>query len=263
MASAGYVKPLRLLAGAVVALVSHSASKAATRPSADLIKVSHLIGPIYVVEDENIFSENSVFYVGRTSVTLIGTGWSPEIASLIDKKIKVITDKPVSEVVDTDFNPERAGGNAYWRQTGAQVLSTTLTATLLRQKWATQAIETRAHFPDYPEVPLSLPTKTFSGDFDLQDGQIREFYIGPSHTVDDIFVYFPTEEVLYAGNILKEQVGNLAQADLPSYVRTLHTLKTLHLKIKYIIAGHWSPVHGPELIDTYLGFLHAAMTGGQ
>jgi metallo-beta-lactamase class B len=262
MAWAWYLKPLSLLT-AIAVLAPHSASDAATGPSADLIKVTHLTGPIYVVEDENIFSENSVFYVGPTTVTLIGTGWSPEIAALIDAKIKVVTHKPVSEVVDTDFNPERAGGNAYWQRIGAQVISTTLTDSLLRQKWATQAIETRAHFPDYPDVPLSLPTKTYSGDFTLQNGEIQEFYIGPSHTVDDIFVYFPTEHVLYAGNILKEQVGNLAQADLPSYVQTLHKLKNLHLNIKYIIAGHWSPVHGPELIDTYLGFLHTAMTSGQ
>ena len=92
MALARYLKPLRLLTGAVAVLVLHSASDAATGPSADLIKVSHLTGPIYVVEDENIFSENSVFYVGRTTVTLIGTGWSPEIAALIDTKIKAITE---------------------------------------------------------------------------------------------------------------------------------------------------------------------------
>ena len=234
---------------------------ATSSPSGDLIKVTHLRGPIYIVEDQNIFSENSVFYVGPKSVTLIGTGWSPSIGSLIRQKIRAVTDKPVSEVVDTDFNPERAGGNAYWKQIGAQVLSTKLTARLLKQKWDRQATETRANFPDYPDVPLSLPTKTFAGDFTLQDGQIREFYLGPSHTVDDIFVYFPTERVLYAGNILKERVGNLAQADLPSYVRTLHSLKGLHLHIDFIVAGHWSPVHGPGLVDTYLGFLYVALAG--
>ncbi len=111
-------------------------------------------------------------------------------------------------------------------------------------------------------MPLSLPTRTFRGDFDLQNGRIREFYIGPSHTADDIFVYFPDQDVLYAGNILKERVGNLAQADLPAYVRTLRRLKNLHLRIRYIIAGHWSPVHGPDLIDTYPGFLRTAMAGG-
>ena len=179
-------------------------SRAAGKPSLTLIRITHLRGPIDVVEDNNIFSENSVFYVGPRSVTLIGTGWSPAIASMIHRKIRGVTPKPVSEVVDTDFNPERAGGNAYWKRIGAEVLSTALTASLLRQRWARQSIETRADFPDYPDVPLSLPTRTFSGDFSLQGGRVKEFYLGPSHTVDDIFVYFPAEKVLYAGNILKD-----------------------------------------------------------
>ena len=256
----GYRQMLIALTVSLPTFASPPPSRADTGPSAALVKVTHLRGPVYVVEDENIFSENSVFYVGPKFVTLIGTGWSPAIASLIHQKIRNVTDKPVSEVVDTDFNPERAGGNAYWKQIGAQVLSTELTASWLKRRWDKQSVETRANFPEYPEVPLSLPTKTFAGDFTLQNGRVKEFYLGPSHTVDDIFVYFPAEKVLYAGNILKERVGNLAQADLPSYVKTLHRLKDLHLSIDYIIAGHWSPVHGPELIDTYLGFLHAAMT---
>ncbi len=35
----------------------------------------------------------------------------------------------------------------------------------------------------------------------------------------------------------------------------------MRLSIRYVIAGHWSPVHGPDLVDTYLGFLRAAMAG--
>ncbi len=65
----------------------------------------------------------------------------------------------------------------------------------------------------------------------------------------------------YIGNILKERVGNLAQADLPACVRTLHRLRSLHLRISYIVARHWSPVHGPDLVDTCLGFLRTAVAG--
>ncbi len=67
---------------------SHEALRlpAATGPSAALIKITHLRGPVYVVEDENIFSENSVFYVGPNTcelrvhpelnaLTVSGEGW--------------------------------------------------------------------------------------------------------------------------------------------------------------------------------------------
>jgi len=223
-----------------------------------LVVTAHLVGPLYVVEDNYLFRENSVFYVGPSVVTLIGTGWTPQIAALISAEIKKVTSKPIREVVDTDYNCERAGGNAYWKTAGAEVISTTLTAKLLRTDWTKVGDFTRAAFPDYPHVALSMPTKTYAGDFALQAGHLRAFYLGPSHTPDDIFVYFPVERVLYAGNILKENVGNLAFANIPEYQMTLEKLKHQRLTIDYIIAGHWSPVHGPELIDRYLGFLREA-----
>jgi hypothetical protein len=35
----------------------------------------------------------------------------------------------------------------------------------------------------------------------------------------------------------------------------LQKLHQLNLSIDKIISGHWSPVHGPELIDEYLAML--------
>ena len=81
------------------------------------------------------------------------------------------------------------------------------------------------------------------------------FYLGPSHTDADIFVYFPDEQVLNAGSILKPFLGNMAKANLAAYPGTLSKLQSLQLPIRMIIAGHWSPVHGPDLIDRYLDML--------
>jgi metallo-beta-lactamase class B len=89
--------------------------------------------------------------------------------------------------------------------------------------------------PSYPTLPLVLPDKTFAGDFELQRGGVKAIYLGPSHTPDGIFVLFPQEKVLYGNRILKEQLGNL--------------------DFTTIVAGHWSPIHGPELIDEYLQLL--------
>ncbi len=150
---------------------------------------------------------------------------------MIDARIRSVTDKPITAFVDTDYNSERAGRNGYWRGHGAQVISTRLTDKLLRRDWTKVGDLTRNNFPDYPRVALSLPTKTYPGDF-------------------------PAEQVLYAGNILKEHIGNLLFADIHAYENTLEKLKRLKLPVRFVISGHWEPVHGPELIDRYLGFLH-------
>ncbi|HEU0273709.1 MAG TPA: subclass B2 metallo-beta-lactamase, partial [Candidatus Udaeobacter sp.] len=214
-----------------------------------------LTGSIYVVEDSHYAKTNYVVYIGAASVTVIGAGWSPDTAELLEHEIKKVTDKPVRDVVLPDHDPEYAGGVAYWKRIGASVVSTELTEQILRSDWSKTADFTRKYFPAYPSLPLVLPTKTYKNDFELENGAIRGFYLGPSHNADDIFIYFPKEKVLYAGSILKEHLGNLAFADLEEYPKTLQKLKDLHLAIDKIISGHWSAVHGANLIDQYLGML--------
>ena len=52
--------------------------------------------------------------------------------------------------------------------------------------------------------------------------------LGPSHTPDGIFVYFPQEKVLCGGWILKERLGNLDYADVDGpTVRPRGTLTTV------------------------------------
>ena len=53
----------------------------------------------------------------------------------------------------------------------------------------------------------------------------------------------------------------LVEVDLPAFVRPLHRLRSPPLRISYIAARHWSPVHGPDLVDTCLGFLRPAVAG--
>ncbi len=214
-----------------------------------------LIGSVYVAEDSHYAKTNYAVYVGAASVTVIGAGWSPDTAESLAQEIRKITDKPIRDVILPDHDPEYTGGSAYWKRIGATIISTELTEEVLKRDWVKTANFTRKHFPTYPSLPLVLPTKTYKNDFTLEDGAVHGFYLGPSHNEDDIFVYFPKEKVLYAGSILKEQLGNLAFANLEEYPKTLAKLRQLDLQIDKIISGHWSAVHGPELIDRYLAML--------
>jgi metallo-beta-lactamase class B len=222
------------------------------------VSLVHLIGPIYVAEDSYYSGENSVVYVGATSVTVVGATWTPDTAARLAEEIRKVTNEPVAEVVNTNYHPDRAGGNAYWKRIGARIVSTRMTHDLMVRDWTTVVEWTRSAIPDYPSLPLTLPTKAFPGNFELQGGRVRALYLGPSHTPDGIFVYFPEEKVLYGGCILKEQLGNLAFANRAEYPNTLHKLERLGLDIRTIVAGHWSAVHGPELIGQYLSLLNAS-----
>ena len=212
---------------------------------------------VYIAEDDFYIRENSLVYVGRDHVTVIGATWTPAIAELLVREIKKITPLPVSEVIDTNHDLDRTGGNAYFRQIGAHIIATALTRDLLANEGEAARRSLQTDFADFPAVPIVLPDTIVGADFTLQNGAVRGFYIGPSHKPDDIFVWLPNEKVLYGGCVLKEQLGNMAGADPAAYRKTLTALKAMKLPIETIVAGHWSAVHGPELIDQYLGLLAA------
>jgi metallo-beta-lactamase class B len=219
------------------------------------VVLTHLRGDVYVAEDYFYSKENSVVYVGDNSVTVVGATWTPETAKLLATEIGKVTQKPIAEVIDTNYHPDRAGGNAYFKSIGAKMVSTKMTGDLLEAHWDEMVRYMQKAIPSYPTLPVVLPDATFAGDFERQSGRIKAIYLGPSHTPDGIFVFFPEEKVLYGNCILKEQLGNLDFADLIEYPKTLEKLKQLNLGFTTIVAGHWSSLHGPELIDQYLKLL--------
>jgi metallo-beta-lactamase class B len=87
---------------------------ATASPAADgKLSLTPLRGGIYVVEDSVFNKENSVVYVGRESVTVTGATMTPETAARLAAEISKVTSKPITEVANTNYHPDRAGGN-HW-----------------------------------------------------------------------------------------------------------------------------------------------------
>lgn len=225
------------------------------RSAESKIKVTHLQGPLYVVEDEYWVKENSVFFVGEKGITLISASWTPATAEEIVGEIKKVSTLPIQYVVDTHYHVDRAGGNPYFKKIGAKIISTKMTKQLMEENWERLMKDSKKSWPGFPDIPLVLPDITFENKYVLENGQIELLYFGPSHTKDGIVAYFPKEKVLDADCILKEMLGNLDSADLKEYPNTITKMKKLSAKT--IIAGHGSPIHGPELIDQFLALLTA------
>lgn len=226
-----------------------------TPAMADSLRLIPLKGRVYVVEDDYYARENSIVYVGRDRVTVVGATWTPETAAILVGEIRKVTKLPVTEVIDTNHDPDRIGGNAYFRKIGAKIVSLTLTRDLLEKDGEAQIRQVQKSLPKYPSVPIVLPDTVYPGSFALQGGAVRVLYLGASHKPDDAFVWFPDEKVLYGGCALKPHLGNMEGADLVAYPKTLQKLKALHLPIETIVAGHYDAIHGPDLIDRYLELL--------
>ncbi len=222
---------------------------------ANTLRLVHFRGPIYISEDHFYDRENSVVYVGDEYVTVIGATWTPETAKLLVSEIRKVTDKPIKEVINTNWHHDRAGGNSYFKSIGSNIYATKMTVELMKSGWDAMTNAVRKGWPEFPQLPLVLPDNVQGHTFELQSGRVKAFYLGPSHTEDGIFVYFPNETTLYGGCILKEKLGYLGSANVTEYPKTLQKLKALHLDIDTVISGHWSSIHGPELIDQYIALL--------
>lgn len=219
------------------------------------VVLTHFRGGVYLAVDTFYVQENSVVYVGPEHVTVVGATWTPETAKLLVNEIRKVTAKPIREVIVPDYHADRAGGSPYFRSIGAKLVSRRQTVDLLKERWERDMRDLQKAYDGYPLIPLTLPDVVHEGDYTLQGGRVRAIYTGPAHTPDGVFVYFPEERVLYGNCILKEQLGNLDSADVAEYPRTLRKLKAMNLDYTNIIAGHFTPVHGPELIDRFLRML--------
>ena len=235
-----------------LAACSHLPPQGAGRPPGrvDLVK---LTDHIYVVEDSFYYPENSAVYIGEKEVTVISATWTPETARLLVEKVRQITAKPITAVIDTHFHLDRIGGNPYFKQIGAKIIGSKKTSELMKKNWDERLTGAQKDYENFPQIPLVPPDVTFDDKYDLENGKIQIRYFGASHTEDDTVVYFPDEEILFGDCVLKEKLGYLGDANLVEYPKTLEKIKKL--KIKKIIAGHWQAVHGPELIDEDLELL--------
>ena len=120
-------------------------------------------------------------YVGDSFVTVVGATWTPGNGKAFGGGDKKITPKPVTEVIDTNYHPDRASGNAYFKGIEAKIISTKLTSDLLMKHWDEMVRYVQKGAPSYPTLPLVLPDKTFAGDFELQGGGVKAIYLDPSH----------------------------------------------------------------------------------
>jgi metallo-beta-lactamase class B len=68
------------------------------------------------------------------------------------------------------------------------------------------------------------------------------YYFGAAHTTDNIVVWIPTEQILFAGCMAKslnsQNLGNTADGDLKAYPETLRKVIAKFPDARIVIPGH-------------------------
>ncbi len=139
---------------------------------------------------------NTTFFVRSDGVVLVDSK-VPNNGAAILAKVREVTDKPVTMIINTHSHPDHLGSNDEIDTAlsgNVQVVAQAKTATRM------------AEMPSNSKVSQSFDDRlTLGGGRD----QIDLYYFGAAHTDGDAFIVFPQEKVLLMGDVMAWDMGPL------------------------------------------------------
>lgn len=145
---------------------------------------------------------NSAVFITADGVTVVDTknpGWGQPLL----EKIKSVTSKPVTRIINTHTHGDHVSGNVEF-PANVEIIVQEIT------KGNMQAMRAVTGLPAPPPGPTifeqnngrGLPTKTFKDKLVVGKGadEIDLYYFGAAHTGGDAFVVFPALRTMHAGD---------------------------------------------------------------
>jgi metallo-beta-lactamase class B len=104
------------------------------------------------------------------------------------------------------------------------------------------------------ENKMAIPQNGFSDSLVLKVGDQKAIvkFFGEGHTKDNVVGYFPSENVLFGGCLLKEldaSKGYLGDANVAAWSSTVEKIKTTYPNLKIVVPGHGE--HGDKKLLDY------------
>ncbi len=182
--------------GSVSIAVKAAQQPAPPQPSADNLTVEKVKDNLFVLRGGG---GNTAVFVTAKGVTLVDTknpGWGTPLLT----KVKTLTDKPVTMVINTHTHYDHNSGNVEM-PASAEIVATEMTAKLMTQMNPVSGLGATPNvFKDNPGK--GMPKRTFKDKLTIGSGadQIDLYYFGPAHTGGDAFVAFPAHRIMHAGD---------------------------------------------------------------
>jgi glyoxylase-like metal-dependent hydrolase (beta-lactamase superfamily II) len=210
---------------------------------------------------------NTAVFIGSKGVVVVDTknpGWGQPILD----KIKELTPKPITTIINTHTHGDHVSGNVEFPATVDVVAHENAAASMKRMKGASGNI-----FEN--NQGRGLPKRTYTDKLTLMSGadQVDLYYFGRGHTDGDTWVVFPSLRVVHAGDIFAGK--NLPLLDTNNGgtgVEIGDTLGKAHSGIRNvdtIITGHSGQMTMADLKEysdfnkEFLAFVQSGKKAGQ
>ncbi len=257
-----------VVVGALSLVVSGQAPAGPAARAVEATRIEKVKDNLYVITgsnaaDQTAFSGgNTAVFITDTGVTLVDTklpGFGPTIL----ERIKTITNKPVTRIINTHAHADHTGNNAFF---GASVESIAHEGT-------------RANLAKTPEFSGAnaqhLPKRTYKDRLTVGTGkdQIDLYYFGRGHTNGDTFVVFTALRTMHVGDIFAwKALPYIDTGNGGSVVEQPQTLASAVATVKNvdtIISGHipvgtWSDLQEyASFTKDFVSYAEASMKAGK
>lgn len=178
-----------------------------------------------------------------TSEGVVVVDAPPTIGQNIQNAIDEVTNRSITHVVYSHYHADHIAAASLYPD-DAEIIAHEKTADRLAE----------VHDPNRPE-----PTTTFEGSYTLEvgDKKLELDYRGPNHSVDNIFIHAPDQNVLMLVDVVFPgwvPFKNLAVSqNIPGYVEAHH--EALQYDFDTLVAGHLGQLGTPDDVRTQLQFL--------
>ena len=189
---------------------------------------------------------NTAVFITERGVVLVDTklpGWGQAILD----RIRTVTNKPVTTIINTHTHNDHTGSNEFF---GATVES------IAHENTRTNMVKMDEFKADTSKF---LPKKTYKDKLSIGTGkdQVDLYYFGVGHTNGDTFVVFPTVRTLHTGDMFAWKAlpyidasnGGSVMAHAQTLAKAVATLQN----VDTVITGH-TPVLAWNDLKEYADF---------
>lgn len=189
---------------------------------------------LFVIRNEFV-PGNTTALVTNEGVVLVDDKFEVDHENIL-AQLKTVTNQPIKYVVNTHHHGDHSGGNAKLQALNVQVVSSEAA---------------RQHMVDAKQTGLPNVTFTDRSIIRLGGKDVELYYFGRAHTSGDIFVYFPAQRTLAAGDAFTFGQATPQLIDYPGggsakdWTRTLDG--ALRLDFDTVVPGHGDVTTKAEL----------------
>lgn len=225
----------------------------------------------YIVTHSFPWPHNSLLVVMQNSdILLVDTPYTAEATSELLKWEKTKFGNRNIIAINTGYHYDNLGGNGALIAAGIKVYGSDAIPGMLSQRGeALRALTldwlTDPEYSEYYGTHKNLKYIPPNALYPLQTGLTLNFgnesvviyYPGPTHTSENVVVYFRERNILFAGCMILagDSVGNTADADMAEWPKSIEKLR--QFKTDLLIPGHGDRMD-PQLIDHTLDVLARA-----